>query len=94
MGIAIANLGPAILFTIGTHGEAVSTDAAETGIPGLNTIKPDILRCMNTIHDTFLTTVTEKAVQWMGYNCQPPLFMDQVDAAFHTLSRLDALFNE
>ena len=51
MGIAIAHLGPAVDLAVNVHGNAVGSDAAKAGVPGLDTVQPDIVVRVNAIKD-------------------------------------------
>ena len=49
MRITIANLRPAIYLAVEAHCYAISTDTAKAGVPGLDTIKPDIIVGINAV---------------------------------------------
>jgi len=47
--ITVADLRPPVDFTIGAHGYAIGADTAKAGVPGLDTIKPDIIVGINAV---------------------------------------------
>ena len=69
MSIAIAYFWETVALAISLHGNVVGIDATETGIPCFDAIEPDILRCVNAIHNVTLAAVAEEAMQWVSDDC-------------------------
>src|SRR5689334_10827830 len=80
---------------VGSHDSAIGVETAEAGVPGFNTIDPDIMRGVDAIQGLWLATdAAENAMERVSDNSDAVLFVNQINALFHAQPRWNKTFNK